>query len=327
MKKIDFVVTWVDNNDPNWRSERNLFSPENYKMNEENRYREYGFFKYWFRGVEKYAPWVNKVFLVTSGHLPEWLNIKNEKLVHIKHEDYIPEKYLPTFNSNVIELNLHRIPELSDSFVLFNDDLFLNAPTQPDDFFHEGLPREFGIYSFCIPWLEFSSIEFNNVKTINKYFPNRRDMWKNWTKYFTFKYGLTQFRTFLTFPWPHITGYYNAHLTSSILKKNIFTLWEKEPELFDKVSQHRFRETTDINQWLISHWQIESNEFYPQSKSFGKLRIVNDFETIVHDLRREKYKILCINDQTDMSIDTEKAAEEILKEFEEKFPEKCSYEL
>ena len=327
MEKIDFVVTWVDNSDAKWLAVRNEYSPANKKMNDENRYREYGFLKYWFRAVEKYAPWVNKVFLVTSGHLPKWIDTNHEKLVHIKHEDYIPTEYLPTFNSNVIELNLHRIPELSNHFVLFNDDLFLNSPTKPNDFFYKGLPKDFGIYSFCIPWLEFSSIEFNNVKTINKHFPNRRDMWENWNKYFNLGYGLTQFRTLLTFPWPHVTGYFNAHLTTSILKKNMFILWEKESELLDQVSKHKFREITDVNQWLISHWQVESNEFYPQKKKFGKLRYIDNYEPIINDLKKEKYKVLCINDQTDMNIDTEKAAEVILKEFEAKFPEKSSYEL
>lgn len=35
-------------------------------MNSDKAYREWGTFKYWFRGVEKFAPWVNKVYLVTD---------------------------------------------------------------------------------------------------------------------------------------------------------------------------------------------------------------------------------------------------------------------
>src|SRR5699024_762488 len=106
-------------------------------MNDVNRYRNFGFFKFWFRSVEKYAPWVNKVYLITSGHLPKWLDLDNEKLVHIKHSDYIPDEYLPTFSSRPIELNLHRIEALSEEFVLFNDDMFLSAPTSPSDFFYK----------------------------------------------------------------------------------------------------------------------------------------------------------------------------------------------
>ena len=124
MHKIDFVVTWVDGNDVAWQAEKIRYSPKKTDSgNEENRFRDWGLMKYWFRGIEKFAPWVNHVYFITWGHVPEWLNLEHEKLSIIKHSDYIPDEYLPTFNSNVIELNLHRIPQLSEHFVLFNDDM------------------------------------------------------------------------------------------------------------------------------------------------------------------------------------------------------------
>lgn len=133
---IDFVVTWVDETDPNWVKQKNIFIEQcDKRLNKEARYRDWGFFKYWFRSVEKYAPWVNKIFLITEGHLPQWINIHHPKLVHIRHCDYISAEFLPTFNSNVIELNLANIDELSEHFVLFNDDIFINAPVQQTDFF------------------------------------------------------------------------------------------------------------------------------------------------------------------------------------------------
>lgn len=90
-KKIDFVVTWVDSNDENWRKEKQYYEEEmsiNVDLNDNLRYRDWGFMRYWFRAVEKYAPWVNKVYFITEGHLPEWLNLENEKLVVIKHGKY-----------------------------------------------------------------------------------------------------------------------------------------------------------------------------------------------------------------------------------------------
>ena len=65
-----------------------------------------GLLKYWFRAVEAYAPWVGQVHFITWGHLPEWLNTQCPKLHIVNHEDYIPEKYLPTFSANPIELNI-----------------------------------------------------------------------------------------------------------------------------------------------------------------------------------------------------------------------------
>ena len=81
--------------------------------------------RWWFRAVEKFAPWVNKIHFVTYGHLPKWLNIDNPKLNIAKHSDFIPQKYLPTFSSFPIEVNLHRIKGLAERFVYFNDDMFL----------------------------------------------------------------------------------------------------------------------------------------------------------------------------------------------------------
>ncbi|MDE5852120.1 MAG: Stealth CR1 domain-containing protein, partial [Alistipes sp.] len=89
--EIDFVITWVDMNDPEWQAEFSRYSGD--KDNTKNgvseaRFRDYGFLKYWFRGVEKFAPWVRKIHFVTSGQKPEWLDAENPKIHLVRHEDY-----------------------------------------------------------------------------------------------------------------------------------------------------------------------------------------------------------------------------------------------
>lgn len=137
-KVIDFVVTWVDGNDEKWRLKKAKYdgsiNTSKYSMNSEKAYREWGTFKYWFRGVEKFAPWVNKVYLVTDNQKPDWLNIDSDKLVLIDHKEIINNDFLPVFSANPIESNIHRIPGLSEHFVFFNDDMYLTAPISPDDF-------------------------------------------------------------------------------------------------------------------------------------------------------------------------------------------------
>ena len=120
--KIDFVMIWVDGGDIEWRKEKNKYAglPDD-EINGEIRFRDWDNLKYWFRGVEKFAPWVNNVYFVTCGHYPKWLNLDCPKLKFVKHEDYIPKEYLPTFSANPIEINLHRIEGLSEKFVYFND--------------------------------------------------------------------------------------------------------------------------------------------------------------------------------------------------------------
>ena len=84
-EKIDFVILWVDGNDPNWLEEKNKYIGIKGDSNI-NRFRNCDNLQYLFRGIEKYAPWVNKVFFITWGHLPKWLNTNNEKLEIVKHK-------------------------------------------------------------------------------------------------------------------------------------------------------------------------------------------------------------------------------------------------
>ena len=141
---IDFVITWVDGSDPIWFQEKQkIFKKAVGAVDTDDRserYRDWGILKYLFRSIEKFAPWVNNVYFVTCGHLPEWLNTECSKLQIVSHKDFIPQKYLPTFNSHPIEWNFHRIKNLSEHFVYFNDDIFLLQPIEPTDFFRDGKP-------------------------------------------------------------------------------------------------------------------------------------------------------------------------------------------
>lgn len=104
-----------------------------------NRYRDWNLLPYWFRAVDKFAPWVRKIHFVTWGHVPKFLQVKASKLHIVKHNEFIPEEYLPTFSSHAIEMNIHRIPSLAEHFVYFNDDMFLLRPFEKR-FFRNGLP-------------------------------------------------------------------------------------------------------------------------------------------------------------------------------------------
>ena len=137
---IDFVIMWVDGSDPAWLAEKKKYTPTEEADDRDERYRDWNLLKYWFRGVEKYAPWVRKIHFVTWGHVPSWLDTDNDKLHIVKHEDFIPEEVRPLFNSSSIECHLHKIPDLAEHFVLFNDDLFITNKVDEKDFFRKGLP-------------------------------------------------------------------------------------------------------------------------------------------------------------------------------------------
>ena len=139
VQPLDFVITWVDGADVNWLKEKQKYRFDIDIDNSIARYRDFGTLKYVLRSIDKFAPWVRNVFLVTNGQVPEWITFDNPKLKLIKHSDFIPHEYLPTFNSNAIEWNLHKIEGLSENFVYFNDDVILTDYVQPSDFFKNSI--------------------------------------------------------------------------------------------------------------------------------------------------------------------------------------------
>ena len=187
MEKIDFVITWVDGNDENWQKEKDIYVPnKGFKdTNTKNRYRDMGTLKYWFRAVEKYAPWVNKIHFITWGHLPSWLNTDNEKLQIVNHKDYIPHEVLPTFNSNAIEIFMNKIPNLSEHFVYFNDDMFINDYVEPTYFFKNGKPKDslvFNCFGLNKSNSVITNICFNNLMLISQLFDKKQVVKKNFKK-------------------------------------------------------------------------------------------------------------------------------------------------
>ncbi|WP_270766010.1 stealth family protein [Weissella confusa] len=131
MEKIDVVIPWVDGSDPKWKKKKEEYQSKaslstNDEMVSQNRYDDYGTLKYLMRSIEENMPWVGNVFLLTDNQMPKWLNKKNVKVVD--HVNFIKGS-LPTFNSNVIMMNLHNIPGLAERFVLLNDDYIIWSKT------------------------------------------------------------------------------------------------------------------------------------------------------------------------------------------------------
>ncbi len=332
--KIDIVIPWVDGADPTLQRERQLFQ-ENKRggitsttqLNGEYRYRDSGLLKYLFRSIDRFAPWVNKVFLVTNDQWPEWLDYSNNKLVKIRHKDYIPEKWLPTFSSNPILLNLHRISGLSDQFILFNDDMLINKPVKPQDFFvNSNIVRDLAVYSVIPADDPFSHLLLNNTMMINKYFSKTSLIKQAPFKVFNFKYGKALFRSFLTLPWHAIPGFFNPHTPQPYLKKTFEKVWSLEGEKLSETSAHRFRNPSDLTDWVFRYWQIQSNEFQPRSNHFGQYYEQTMHEEICRDIEKSIHSVICIND-TQASEDEAQVADSIINTLEHKFPSKSSFEV
>lgn len=139
---IDVVYTWVDGTDPEWiaRKRAVLETLSGEEMSEEAasdlRFIAHDELRYSLRALEMYAPWVRHVHLVTDRQRPDWLREDDPWISVVDHTQIAPEgTALPTFNSQAIEANLHRIEGLSEHFIYFNDDVFLSSPVAPELFF------------------------------------------------------------------------------------------------------------------------------------------------------------------------------------------------
>lgn len=328
---IDFVVLWVDGNDPQWRKKRTLYE-QNRSGNgtDENRYRDWDLMRYWFRGVERFAPWVNRVFFVTDGQVPSWLNGEHPKLRLVMHEDYIPEQYLPTFNSNVIELWIHRIPGLSEKFVLFNDDMFLTAPVRPGDFFDGNLPRDTALLDIatspgpedCLPHML-----INNFALVNRHFRKKDVMRQNVRKFFSLKYRGDLLRNILLTPFQYFSCFRDSHLPSSYLKSTFEKVWAFEGELLEECSRHRFRSKVDLTHWLMKCWQICEGNFSVRGTGWGRhFELWEDsMREICRSIEKQRYRAICLNDSKE-DIDFEQVQRRLADSFEYVLGERSEYE-
>lgn len=323
---IDFIILWVDGNDPSWLSEKNQWDTNHVGL--VNRFRDWDNLQYWFRSVEKFTPWVNMIHFVTWGHLPKFLNINHPKLHIVKHSDFLPQNVLPTFNCNPLELNLHNIPGVAEQFVYFNDDMFVLQNLQPTFFFRDGIPCDRAIFNALIPNGEsLFHLRANNLAIVNKHFDKKKYLKKNFRKYFSLKYGKFLYRTAALLPWGQFTGFYDDHLPISHTKSLIKEIWETETEILTETTTHKFRQKTDLTNWLFRYWRYAKGDFIPCG-SRGRFIEIEEpsMKEIEKIITNQTEPMICLND-SDPNMDFDSLKERLKDIFDKILPEKSSFEV
>ncbi|PJG58405.1 stealth family protein [Aeromonas cavernicola] len=162
---VDVVFTWVDGSDPRWRQQydhyrntvdatrlgRHAIDPARFSNHDE--------LKYSLACVLEFLPWVRRVYIVTDQQRPPWLT-ESDRVRIIDHTVIIDRQYLPTFNSHVIEAHLHKIPDLAEHFIYFNDDVFVARPLPAGHFF-----RSNGIASLFMAKKSLTKMKSKGVDT------------------------------------------------------------------------------------------------------------------------------------------------------------------
>ncbi|MDA3978221.1 stealth family protein [Gallibacterium sp. AGMB14963] len=225
--EIDVVYTWVDNSDVNWlkkyQETKSIFSEKSFSLYalDPARFTNHDELYYSLISIKKYMPWIRKIHIVTDGQKPKLPNnINTENIYFIDHKEIIDSQYLPTFNSHVIEAHLHNIPDLSENFIYFNDDVFTARMLPREHFF-----RNNGIASIFISPKKLS-IKKVLTPTLCASLNSSDLLYKD--------YGIK------------IT---NSLIHTYIpLKKSIYTLvWNRHKDLIDTFLNNRFRNNQDLN--------------------------------------------------------------------------------
>lgn len=336
MSEIDFVVLWVDNSDEKWKKQKEFWKNKGERLKasaNDVRYRDWGLFKFWFRCIEKNAPWVRKVHLVTNGQVPSWLNLNNSKIQLDIHDSFMESNCLPTFSSRAIELQLHKIESLTEQFVYFNDDMFLIKPVKPEFFFRNGKRADY----FCereylrFTGTEFSKVLHTDINEINKKIENKRDIIRNvigFNRWFSaelpISYRLSNIINYVRTK--KFVGFSVEHTASAYTKNLLNDVWSNFNETLSNTIIHKFRSPSDVNQYIFRYWSLINGDYFINPKIKGGYYTLNEINKAIDAIAgNSTYPIICLNDADNVPYNETKVRL-LQKAFTKKYPTPSSFE-
>ena len=304
-KPIDIVVPWVNSEDPEWQKDFQYWSKKETGNTDRCRIRDFGQIKYLLRSIEQNCPWCRYVFLVvySETQLPSWLNIDNPRLKIVYHKDFIPEEYLPTFNSFVMDMNLHRIKDLSENFIFCNDDMVFLSGVKETDFFKNNKPL------FPFKYLIKGKFTLNNTK-FDKTLKTNFDFLRKITD--------CNYKT---------NGMYHMPIP---LNKSLYQfMWKKyEKEFKNSLIGSKFRQSKNLFNWLIlftSQVMNIAKDNKTIKRNFLDLDNKTTFDKILKTISG-KNGCACLNDNEKVTNKYEKdIGKKLIKALEQKF-KKSSFE-
>jgi hypothetical protein len=309
---VDLVYLWVDGNDPKWQEKYNAFFGKEEEENEVNckgRTANNDELKYSLRSMEKYAPWIRKIFIVTNEQTPDWLDVSNPKVKIIDHKDIVPSENLPCFNPRVVEYNLYKIPDLAEHFIYANDDMFLNKPTTPNDFFaSDGFPI---IRLSNRPFRKWSLLFKEKIQ--KKTISNHNQAIRNSAELVEKRFGV----------------YYNGkphHNIDAYLKSDWKRLIEEtfKDEFVSMMKNNIERSSTDIERVIYAYMALNQKRGHLQ-RSSRKVAFHAHIHNEKHYENFEKYNpmMFCMNDSQHA---TDRDRKKVVLFLDSCFPEKSRFE-
>lgn len=326
---IDLVYLWIDGSSREFNEIKNKYLRA--AGRKENRftdaiggsiYRDNDELKYSLRSVERNAPWVNHIYIVTGfGQVPKWLDTNNPRVTIVPQESILPPDASPIFNSCAIEASLANIPGLAEHFILANDDMFFNAPTPPDYFFDCKGRAKFRYNYRKNGHLAGNTKSIHQLHLINA----AREIERAFgVKMYNYKasHGID----------PYIKSSIVACLANPILAQSI-----------NETRYRRFRDVTDVHRLVFNLYDVvhgRARLIRCHGRHVGHNIILDFIYNLIHyrsirdsgfycvdamesDLAHVNARVVCINDSVD---NTDEIREHNWSFFESKFPDKSEFE-
>ncbi len=293
---MDIVITYVNGNDPVWQADYQKYTNTPIMQ---KRFRDWGTLHYLLRGIEKNMPFIRNVYLIVShpSQVPAWANVENLKIV--LHKDIIPNEFLPVFNCNPIEMNLHRIEGLDEEFIYFNDDIFPVAPCRPTDFYRSGRPV-IGYSWHLLALNMFKKICRNSDRLARK---------------------IAGKRSSCRFTRPQ-------HVCAPLLRSECDKVYAAVNDEIRSTCAARTRTEKDLNWYLFMDYMNYKGIVIREriSKKHFSVSTASP-EQLKKFLHKPTHNLVCINDVHLSEERYEKLHDAILGAFESVLPEKSKYEL
>lgn len=300
--KVDIIIPWLNPNEQ-WYS-----AYEQYSKNEHpGRIRDMGTFKYVLRSIAKNTPWVNKVFIVLfdETQIPDWLNMKSDKIKIILHKDLLPAERLPNFSSVQVDMRLSFIDELANNFIFMNDDMFFTKYIPKTTYFRNSKPVHIPsmkvVQSYHLTTAQWGKIEMNNYVFLNKIANKKLHFW---------------------------TG----HAPIAFNKLFQKFIWSKYKNEFEHaMSGKHVRSDNNLCNWLFYNME----EYYAQTVNVdAKLLPKRKYLSLTDNTTQkditnalDSFSIVCLNDGDAVNKKFNEIKNIVLKCLDKKFNEKSEFEV
>lgn len=269
---IDAVITYVDGSDKNWleKYRSKVIKPIE---ETETRYRSYDCLDLQVRLIRKFMKFVDNIFIVVDclSQVEKYSFTEEDNVTIVTHEEIIPKRYLPCFNSCTIEMFFYNIKDLKENFVYFNDDVFVVSECTEDDFFVNGKP--------CISFNE-KNIELENNDSI-------------------FDHNIANSCNILKEKFPvkrNRKKYVRPSHSIIPLKKSAYTyIWTKCFNDVDK-SLTRTRHRRNYNVYLFTNYEYYVRSYVNKKLPMKFYTVIAETQTIYDDIKNDNLKSICMND-------------------------------